>query len=73
MSLAKAVPNGLKDRECKKTALCERPPNPYVPKKDYDQETVSAFKDNHHKTQSSKGMELQVPILIHVGSAQEVI
>jgi hypothetical protein len=50
--------------------------------KDCVQETVSAFKDNHLKTQIGKGMELRVPIwhssmckafLIHVGSAQEVI
>ncbi len=58
MSLAKAVPNGLKDRECKKTALCECPPIPYVPEKDCVQETVSAYKDNHLKTQIGEGMEL---------------
>ena len=43
---------------------------------------VSAFTDDHLKTQIGKGVELQVPIwhsgtrkafLIHVGSAQEVI
>ena len=57
-------------------------PIPYLPKKDCVQETVSAYKDNHLKTQIGKGMELKVPIwhsgtreafLIHVGSAQEVI
>jgi hypothetical protein len=67
MSLAKAVPDGLKDRECKKTALHECPPIPYVSEKD---------------CQISKGMELRVPIwhsgmrwafLIHVGSAREAI
>ncbi len=82
MSLAKAVPDGLKDRKCKKSALCERPPIPYVPKKDCVQETVSAYKDNHLKTQIGEGMELRVLIwhsgmreafLIHVGSAQEAI
>jgi hypothetical protein len=82
MSLAKAVPGGLKYHKCKKTALCECPPIPYVPKKDCVQEMVSAFKDNHFKTQIGKGMELRVPnwhsgmhkaFLIHVVSAQEAI
>ena len=58
MSLAKAVPNRLKDRECKKSALRERPPIPYVPEKDCVQEMVSAYKDNHLKTQIGEGMEL---------------
>ena len=78
MSLAKAVPDGLKDRECEKTPLRKCPPIPYVPEKDCVQETVSAYKDNHLKTQIGEGMELQVPIwhssmckafLIHVGLA----
>jgi hypothetical protein len=82
MSLSKAAPNGLKDRECKKMALRERPPNPDVPEKDSVQETVFSFKDNHLKTLINEGMELQVPIwhsdiheafLIHMGSAQEAI
>ena len=82
MSLAKAAPNDLKDCECKKMALREHPPIPYVPEKDSVQETVSAYKDNHLKTLINNGMELQVPIwrsgtckvfLIHVGSAQEAI
>ncbi len=55
-SLAKAVPNSLKDRKCEKTALCKHPPIPYVPQKDCVQEMVSAFKDNHLKTQIGKGM-----------------
>jgi hypothetical protein len=82
MSLAKAVPDGLKDRECKKTTSRKRPPISYVPEKDCVQETVSAYKDNHLKTQIGKGMELRVPIwhsgtheafLIHVGLAREAI
>jgi hypothetical protein len=44
MSLAKAAPDGLKDRECEKMALRERPPIPYVPEKDSVQEKVSSFK-----------------------------
>jgi hypothetical protein len=82
MSLAKAVPNCLKDRKCKKITLCERPPIPYVPKKDC-QEMVFAFKkDKSLKIQIGKDSELQVPIwhsrmhealLIHWGSALEAI
>jgi hypothetical protein len=82
MSLAKAVPDGLKDFECKKMALHEHPTIPYVLEKDSVQETVSAFQDNHLKMLINKGMELQVPIwhsstcmdfLIHVGSVPEAI
>ena len=82
MSLAKAAPDGLKDRECEKMALRERPPIPYVPEKDSVQETVSSFKEAHLKTLINSGTELRVPIwhsgtreafLIHVGSAREAI
>jgi hypothetical protein len=58
MSPAKAAPNGLKDPECKKIALRERPPIPYAPEKDSVQETVSSYKDNHLKTLIKEGMEL---------------
>lgn len=77
MSLAKAVPDGLKDRKCEKIVLRKHPPIPYVPEKDSVQETVSSFKDNYLKTLINEGMELRVPIwrsgtreafLIHVGS-----
>ncbi len=77
MSLAKAVPDGLKDCKCEKMALRERPLIPYVPEKDSVQEMVSSYKDNHLKMLIKEGTELQVPIwhsgmreafLIHVGS-----
>jgi hypothetical protein len=58
MSLAKAAPDGLKDRECKKMALCEHPPIPHVPEKDSVQETVSSYKDNHLKMLIKDGTEL---------------
>ncbi len=60
MSLAKAAPDGLKDRECEKMALGERPPIPYVPEKDSVQETVSSFKVAHPKTLIKEGTELRV-------------
>jgi hypothetical protein len=78
MSLAKAAPDGLKDCECEKMALRERPPIPYVPEKDSVQETVSSFKEAHLKMLIKEGTELRVPIwhsstreafLIYVGSA----
>jgi hypothetical protein len=40
MSLAKAVPKGIKDKEYKRFALQECPPLPYVPEKDPGQETI---------------------------------
>jgi hypothetical protein len=46
MSLAKAVPKGIKDRESKRFTLRECPPVPYVPEKDPVQETVSALKSD---------------------------
>ena len=58
MSLAKAVPDGLKDCKCKKITLCKCPLIPYVPKEDCVHEMVSALKDNHLKMQINKGMEL---------------
>ena len=82
MSLAKDVPNGLKDCKCKKMTWRERPPIPYVPEKDNVHDTVSFFKGNHLKTLINEGTELPVPIwdsgtrkafLIHMGSSQEAI
>jgi hypothetical protein len=82
MSLAKAAPDGLKDRECEKMALRKRPPIPYVLEKESVQETVSSFKEAHLKTLIKEGTELRVPIwlsgtreafLIHVGSAEGLL
>ncbi len=58
MSLAKALPDGLKDDECKKIALHKRPPILNFSKKDCVQEMVLSFKDNHLKIQIGKGMTL---------------
>ena len=46
MSLVKAVPKGIKDRECKRFALQKGPPVPYVPEKDLVQEMVSLLKSD---------------------------
>jgi hypothetical protein len=83
MLLAKAVPEGIKDRECKRFALRERPPVPYVPEKDSVQETVSLLKSNQSlKTTIGADAELHLPIwhcgmhkafLMHVSSALETI
>jgi hypothetical protein len=46
MSLVKAIPKGIKDKECKKFALQECPRVPYVLEKDPVQETVSVSRDS---------------------------
>jgi hypothetical protein len=63
MSIAKAVPEVIKDRECKRFALQERPPVPYVPEKDPVQEMVSLLKDDKSlKTTIGADAELHLPI-----------
>ncbi len=83
ISIAKAVPKGIKDRESKRFALQEPPPVPYVPEKDPVQETVSLLKsDQSLKTTVGVDAELCLPIwhcgtreafLMHVSSALEAI
>jgi hypothetical protein len=83
MSLAKAVPKGIKDRECKRFALRERPPVPYVPEQDPIQGTVPLLKsDQSLKTTIGVDAELCLPIwhcgtrlafLMHVSSALDAI
>jgi hypothetical protein len=83
MSLAKAVPKGIKDRECKRFALQERRPVQYVPEKDSIQETVSLLKSNQSlKMTIGVDAELCLPIwhwgtceefLMHVSSALDTI
>ncbi len=83
MLIAKAVPKGIKDRECKRFALQECPPVPYVPEKDPDQETVSLLKsDQSLKTTIGADAELCLPIwhcgtceafLMHMSSALNAI
>jgi hypothetical protein len=79
MSLAKAFPKGIRDKECKRFALREHPPVPYVPEKDPVEETVSALKsDQSLKTTIREDAELRLPIwhcgmckasFIHVSTA----
>jgi hypothetical protein len=83
MSLAKAVPEGIKDRECNRFALQEHPPVPYVPEKDPIQELISLLKsDQSLKTAIGVDAELHLPIwycrmcetfLMHVSSALNAI
>jgi hypothetical protein len=83
MSIAKAVPEGIKDRECKRFALQDCPPLPYVPEKDPIQEIVSLLKsDQSLKTTIGADVELCLPIwhcgtrevfLMHVSSALDGI
>jgi hypothetical protein len=62
MSLVKAIPDGLRDHECKKTVLRKHPPVPYVPKKDPLQKIVSALKDQHLKTMIGNDTTLNLSI-----------
>jgi hypothetical protein len=69
MSLAKAVPEGIRDNECKRFALHERPPAPNVPEKDPIQKTVSALKvtsDQSLKTTIGEDAELHL-LIWHCG------
>ena len=63
MSLAKAVPKGIRDKECERFALQKCPPVPYVPEKDPVQEPVFALKsDQSLKTTIREDAELRLPI-----------
>ncbi len=72
MSLAKAVPDGLKDRECERTVLCKHSAVPYVPEKDPVQETVSALKDQHLKTHIGEDTTHHLSIL-HSGTKEALL
>jgi hypothetical protein len=81
--LQRLFPEGIKDRECKRFALQERPPVPYVPEKDPVQEMISLLKSNQSlKTTIGADAELCLPIwhcgtreafLMHVSSALDAI
>jgi hypothetical protein len=83
MSLAKAVPKGIKDKESKRFTLQERPPVPYVLEKDPVQETVYALKsDQSVKTTIGEDVVLRNPIwhtvmpeacIMHVSTALNAI
>ncbi len=83
MSLVKAVPEGIRDKECERFALQEHPPVPYVPEKDPVQETVSTLKsDQSLKMTIREDAELRRPIwhcgtckafLMHVSTALNAI
>jgi hypothetical protein len=83
MSLAKAVPKGIRDMECKRFTLQKRPPIPYVPEKDPVEDTVSALKsDQRLKTTIGEDAELRLPtwhcgtceaFLMHVSTALDAI
>jgi hypothetical protein len=68
MSLVKAVSKGIKDKECKRFALQEHPPVPYVLEKDPIQETVSTLKsDQSLKTTTGEDADLCITIW-HTGT-----
>ncbi len=79
----KTVPEGIRDHECKRFPLSERPLVPYVPEKDPIQETVAALKNVQSlKTTIGEDTELGLPIwhcgmheafLMHVSMALNAI
>jgi hypothetical protein len=83
MLIAKAVPEGIKDRECKRFALREHTPVSYVPEKDPVQELVSLLKSDQSLIMTiGADAELRLPIwhcrtceafLMHVSSALNAI
>jgi hypothetical protein len=83
MSLVTAVPEGIRGKECKRFALQECPPVPYMPETDPVQEMVSALKsDQSLKTTIGEDAELHLPIwhsgmreafLMHVSTALNAI
>jgi hypothetical protein len=79
MSTSKAVPDGLKNQECKKGNRKKRPPIPYVPMVDEIQEAVNKGKEYSYKIKLPDKTEFSVPIwdtgiqeafLIHVQQAK---
>ncbi len=83
MLITKAVPEGIKERECGRSALQEHPPAPYVPEKDPVQESVSPLKMKQSlKSTIGADAELCLPIwhwgtceafLMHMSSALDKI
>jgi hypothetical protein len=70
MSLVLAVPEGIREKECKRFALQEGPPAPYVPKKDPVQEMDSLLKSYRSlKTTIREDAELALPIW-HCGTCK---
>ena len=79
MSTSKAVPQGLKNQECKKGNRKKHPPIPYVLVVDEVQEAVSKGKDFSYKIKLPDKTKFSVPIwdtgtqeafLIHVQQAK---
>jgi hypothetical protein len=72
MSLAKVVPDGLKDSECKRTVLRKYPHVPYIPELDPVLEMVSALKGQHLKTTIGEDTTLHLSVW-HMGSTLDAI
>jgi hypothetical protein len=79
LSMSKAVPEGLKNQECKKGNRKKYPPIPYVPVVDKVQEVILKGKDFSYKIKFHDKTKFSVPIwdtgtqetfLIHVQQAK---
>ena len=62
MSLTKAVPEGLKDQECKKGSCAKHPPIPYVPVVNPVQDLVNAKEPPMKIKLPDRTKKIQVPI-----------
>jgi hypothetical protein len=62
MSTSKAVPEGLKNQECKKGNWKKHPPIPYIPIVDEVQEAIMKGKEYSYKIKLPAKIELSVPI-----------
>ncbi len=72
MSLAKAVSDSVRKRECKRTVLRECPPVPYIPESDPVQETVLSLKGQHLKTSIGEDTTLHLSVW-HNGTKEALL
>ncbi len=73
ISIVKAVPKCIKDKECKWFALQERPSVPYLPEKDPIQETVSTLKRPESQDYHRGWRGASHPHLAHNGTCKAVL
>jgi hypothetical protein len=62
MSLAKSIPDGLKQCKCERTKLRELLPFPYIPKNDEVQDKVGRLRNLQIKTLLEKDTTLNFPM-----------
>jgi hypothetical protein len=73
ISLAKTVPKGIRDKECKRFTLQECPPVPYVLEKDPVQETVSALQSDQSLKITIREMQNYVLFTYYLCTARRLM